>query len=477
MMSRWGRGRNDGANGATAGAWDRAQRALAEGRYDLALATLHRAAEDSRDRRLQAQAHVHLAACYALYGPEGLDGGWPALRTAVAADPTLADDPLYQALYWEFEAYRGAPASDVKRGLRSLPPALPAMAGYHRAAALLSVGASTSALRRLRTLASEGLPAYLVWRRDSLLGQAHEALGHWQEAADAYRRASSAAPASERDPELLAHASCLLELGRYPALLEALAEVDEERIEPLDLSQKRYLEGRAHLEADNPNLALEHLRQARRLIPVAEQDFSLPYASGQALMALQRPREALVEFEQAIAIAPAEHRAYAQHEAAMAHLEAENPEAAVPLLEAVVADPGYPHRAEALADLADLHLRAGELDNASLDAERALELGAVGPACLVLGGVAFEYFRLDEAVRWYEQALAASQAGDSVWLAAHQLLADVHGQRGPAAAAQALWHAQAALAYTDAASDWRLPLEEHVTRSRALLGGHDRLLN
>jgi tetratricopeptide (TPR) repeat protein len=438
---------------------------------------LRDAAADSRDRRGQAQALIHLAACYALYGPEGLDGGWPALRTAVAADPTLASDPLYQALYWEFEAYRGAPSSDVKRGLRSLPATLPPMAGYHRAAALLSVGANTSALRRLRLLASDALPTYLVWRCDSLLGQAHEALGHWQEAADAYARASSAAPVSEREPERLALASCLLELGRYEELGTALAAIDEELLEPLDLAQKRYLEGRAHLEADNPNLAYERFQQARRLIPDEDLDFSLPYASGQALMALQRPREALLEFEIAAATAPAAHRAFAQHEAAIAQIEAEAPDAAVPLLEAVVADPGYPHRAEALADLADLHLRAGELDQATREAERALELGAVGPACLVMGAVAYEYFRLDEAVRWYEQALAASHAGDPVWLAAHQMLADIHAQRGPGAAAQTLWHAQAALTYTDVASDWRLPLEEHITHARALLGGHDRLLN
>jgi tetratricopeptide (TPR) repeat protein len=350
------------------------------------------------------------------------------------------------------------------------------MANYHVAVALLIVGASASALKRLQALPAEDLPAYLVWRRDSLLGQAFEAQGDWASAAAAYEAASDSAPAGEVAPERLAYAGCLLELGRHGDLLGVLEGIAEEELEAVDLAQKRYLEGRAHLEADNPNMALERLNEAHRLTPEDEVDFSLAYARGQALLALQRPQEAIEEFLRAIADAPAEHRAFAQHEAAIAHIEGEV-EGAVPLLEAVVADPGYPHRAEALADLADLRLRLGELDAANRDAERALELGAIGPACLVMGAVAYEYFHLDEAIRNYEQALAASQTGDSVWLAAHQMLADIHAQRGEAAAGQVLLHALAALPYTDPASDWRVPLEDHVTRARAALGGHDRLLN
>jgi tetratricopeptide (TPR) repeat protein len=122
---------------------------------------------------------------------------------------------------------------------------------------------------------------------------------------------------------------------------------------------------------------------------------------------------------------------------------------AVPLLEEVLSDPRYPHQGEALADLADVRLRAGDFEQAQSDAERALDLGAVAPACLVLGALAFEYYHLDEAVRWYEQALAASQVGDPVWVAAHQMLADVHAQRGDGAADRVLRHALAALEHTD----------------------------
>jgi len=454
-----------------------AQSALAEGRYEAAFATLEGAARRQRERGLQGWYWLHLAACYALYGEEGLESGVPALKAAVASDPNLATDPLYLALYWEYEAYRGGAASDVKRGLRSAPPDLPPIAAYHAGAALLAVGAAKSALRRLEPLTDAALPTYLIWRRWSLLGQVHEALGDWTSAAVAYAAALDGAPVAEREPERLAYASCLLELGRIDEVLVVVGEVDEARLDDVDRALLRYVEGRAQLDAGNPNRALELFHEARALDPEPEAAFSVAYATGQALASLQRFDEAVAALREAIEVAPPDHRAFAQHEAAVALMESEGFDDAVPLLEEVLADPRYPHRGEALADLADVRLRAGEFEQAQADAERALELGAIAPACLVLGALAFEYFHLDEAVRWYEQAVAASQIGDATWVAAHQLLADVHAQRGDGAAERVLRHAAAALEHTDPSSEWRLPLEAHVARARAVLGGHDRVLN
>lgn len=454
-----------------------AQSALAEGRYEAAFATLEGAARRQRARGLQGWYWLHLAACYALYGDEGLENGVPALKAAVASDPKLVADPLYQALYWEFDAYRGGAASDVKRGLRAVTTAWPPIAAYHASAALLAVGAAKSALRRLEPRTDDDLPTYLVWRRWSLLGQVHEALGDWASAAIAYAEAVDGAPAAEREPERLAYASCLLELGRPDEVLVVVAELDEAGLDDVDRSLMRYVEGQAQLDVGNPNRALELFLEARALDPDPEAAFSLAYATGQALTALQRFDDAVTALRGAIEVAPADHRAFAQHEAAVALMESEGFDEAVPLLEDVLSDPRYPHRGEALADLADVRLRAGDFEQARSDAERALELGAIAPACLVLGALAFEYFHLDEAVRWYEQAVTASQAGEPSWVAAHQLLADVHAQRGDEAAERVLRHAAAALEHTDPGSDWRLPLEAHVARARAVLGGHDRVLN
>lgn len=454
-----------------------AHAALADGRYEDAFAMLEDAARRHRARGAQARCWLQLAAGYALYGVDGLENGVPALKRALAADPALASDPLVQALTWEFDAYRGAAASDVKRGLRAVPAELPPLAAYHAGAALLSVGAAKGALRRLESLTDADLPAYLVWRRWSLLGQAHEALGGWDAAAIAYAAAVDGAPNAEREPERLAYAGCLLELGRHVEALAVLGEVAPEALDEVDLGTLRYLEGRAHLDAGNPNRAHELFLAARAVDPEPATNFSLSYATGQALVALHRHEAAVAVLREAMAVAPPDHLAFAQHEAAVALMESDAPEEAAGLLEDVLADEQYPHRAEALADLADVRLRLGDFDAAQRDAERALEMGAVAPACLVLGALAFEYYHLDEAVRWYEQALAASQTGDGTWVAAHQMLADVHAQRGDAAADRVLRHALAALEHTDAASEWRLPLEAHVARARALLGGHDRVLN
>ena len=454
-----------------------AHRALAEGRYDAAFALLESAAKRPRARAAQAQYWLHLAGVYALYGGDGLENGGSALKAAVGADPNLAGDPLYQALFWEYAAYRGGAVSDVKRGLRLASVESQPVAAYHASAALLAVGAAKSALRRLEAIDLGDLPAYLVWRRWSLLGQAHEALGDWDAAVVAYGEAVEQAHGPERSVELLSQATCLLELGRSDEVLDVVAGVDRDALAAEDQATLHYVEGRAHLDAGNPNLALERFAVARSLDPEGGDAFSLDYAAGQALTAIGRYRDAVSVLRRAIAVAPADHRAYAQHEAAYALTESDEVAEAAMLLTEVVSDPAYPHRAEAVADLADVRFKLGEYEAAGALAEQALDMGASASACLVLGNLAYEYYRLDEAIGWFEQAIGASEAGDPVWLAAQQVLADVFAQRGEGSAERVLHHAQAALAYTDAGSEWRLPLEYHVGWARGVLGGHDRLLN
>ncbi len=454
-----------------------AHRALAEGRYETAFALLESAAKRPRARAAQAQYWLHLAAVYALYGGDGLENGAPALKAAVGADPNLAADPLYQALFWEYAAYRGGAVSDVKRGLRLASVESQPLAGYHASAALLAVGAAKSALRRVEAIDPGDLPAYLVWRRWSLLGQAHEALGDWDAAVAAYGEAVRQAHGPERSVELLSLATCLLELGRSNEVLDVVGGVDREALAAEDRATLHYVEGRAHLEAGNPNLALERFTLARTLDPDGGDAFSLDYATGQALTAIGRYREAVGVLRRAITVAPADHRAFAQHEAAYALTESDQLADADTLLTDVVSDPAYPHRAEAVADLADVRFKLGEYEAAEALAEQALDMGATASACLVLGNLAYEYYRLDEAIGWFEQAIGASEGGDPVWLAAHQVLADVFAQRGEGSAERVLHYAQAALAYTDTGSEWRLPLEHHIGWARTVLGGHDRLLN
>ena len=454
-----------------------AHRALAEGRYEAAFELLESAARRPRANAAQARYWLHLAAVYALYGVDGLENGVPALKSAVTVDPNLASDALYQALFWEYAAYRGGAVSDVKRGLRLAAVEAEPVAAYHASAALLTVGAAKSALRRLEAIAPESLPTYLVWRRWSLLGQAHEALGDWESAATGYGRAVELTQDPERSVELLSLATCLLELGRSSEVIGVIADVDRDALAPPDLATLHYVEGRAHLDAGNPNLALERFALARAVDPDESDAFSLDYATGQALTAVGRFADAVRVLRRAIDVAPADHRAFAQHEAAYALSESDDLAEADALLGDVVSDPAYPHRAEAVADLADVRFKLGAFEAAQALAEQALEMGATASACLVLGNVAYEYYRLDEAVAWFEQAIGASPQADPIWLAAHQILADVFAQRGERFAERVLHHAQAALTHTDSGSEWRLPLERHLHWARGVLGGHDRVVN
>lgn len=464
-----------------------AQEALAKGQYDVAFAVLESAVKRGPDRAQNAHAWLQLAAVYALYGDEGLENGQPALRNAVGADPKLASRPLYRALFWEFAAYRGAPLSDVKRGLREVPERATADGGtaefdpvatYHAAAALFTVDAAKSAARRLKALGAGSLPAYLEWRRWSLLGQCAEVLGEWEEAAAAFTLSVQQAPELEKGAERLSLAGALVELFRTEEALEHLAATDDVALQAQERAVHRYLLGRAHLDLDNPNLALQYLREAALLDE--EQGgptYSVAFATAQALTAAGRSDEAVVAFASALETVPAEHRAFTQHEAAYALIECDRLGEAETLLGEVVTDPSYSHRGDALADLADVRLRRGELDAAEALAREALELGATCPACITLGSVAFEYYRLDEAAAWYEQALSASQTGDPFWVAAQQMLADVYSQMGDQYASRVLLHARAALEHTETGSDWYLPLKQYVECARDRLGGHERILN
>lgn len=464
-----------------------AHRALAEGRYEAALAVLQNALQSAArrpaGRASQGQYWLQLAALYALYGEDGLENGQPALRSAIAAEPTLAASHLYQALFWEFAAYKGGSVGDVKRGLKDLPDDADPVAAYHAASALFAVDAPKSSARRLAGIPEGALPTHLDWRRWSLLGQCREAMSEWEDAAAAFARAVVLAPEAERGPERLSHAGALIELGATDEALAVLAEVDEAPLHEDELAVHRYLLGRAHLELGNPNQALALLTEAAACTVDAdgpgrrEADYSVVFATAQALAALGRQQEAMLAFERALAASPVEHRAYTQHEAAYAAIECDRLAQAEELLTDVVSDPSYPHRADALADLADVKLRGGEYEQAQTVAEQALELGATAPACLTLGSVAFEYFALDEAASWFEQVVSASHPGDPLWTSAHQMLADVYAQKGDEYVSRVLIHAKAALDFTPPGSEWYLPLARLVEGAKTRLGGFDRPLN
>ena len=454
-----------------------ARRALAEGRYEAAFALLEHAADGAPAGAVRALYHLHLAAADALYGHDGLDRGLRALRAAAAADPASVRRPLYRALHWEFRALQGAGAGEVRRGVRRLGEEGDGVAAYHAASALWIAGAGRSARKALDAIDPQRLPTYLRWRWWSILGHARADVGEYDAAAEAFETAAAGAAPSERAPIHVSWAAALLDLGRADAVLDLLEPVEASELTPADAAWADELAGRAELELGNPRRALVRFDAADAAHPTGPRRFALAQARAQALSRLGRFAEAAERLADALPDAPEEELAFAVHERAIALLEGDALDAAEREFEELLLDPDYPHRSEATADLAEVRLRRGDLPGARETAGRALEAGAVGPACLILGTVAFEYFDLDEAIVWLERAVSATQPGDPTWLAAHQLLADVHAQRGPAAAEQVLLHARQALAHVEPGSEWVGPLESHVDQARRWLGGAERWLN
>lgn len=453
------------------------RQALAQGRYDTAFALLESAARRPRRRRTRALFRLHLAALHALYGVDGMAEGTAALDSAVEADPEVVRLPLYRALHWEFRALGGELANAVRRGLEDLGGDAEAI--YHAASALYTAGDLEPARDLLEELEEAELPGYLVWRRWSTIGLIEEELGKLESAAVAFERSVELASGADKQLERLALAGCLLELHRAGEALAVLEGIEESLLElEDDVVHLKYLMGRAEHECGNPNLALELLSEARsRSRAEGEEAFPLLLAEGQVMSTLGRFEEAAEAFELALEAAVAEQRSYAAHELALALMEAGDLTASLERLEQVGGDDEYAYRADALSDLAEVLFKLGEFDRAEEVAEQALELGAVAASCFTLGSIAYEYFRLDEAVTWFERAASASEPGEPVWVLAQQLLADVFAQKGPEVAERLATHARAALAFTDPANEWFLPLKAYLAAAEKQLGGNSRVLN
>ncbi len=455
-----------------------AHRALAEGKVETAVTILEGATQRQWRRGSQAQIRLYLAATYALYGPDGLEWGAQKLREAAEADTEIVQNPLYRALYWEFAAYRGDPAGDIRKGALAAARSGDPFAVYHAASALFAVRAYRRATRLLGKLDPLTLPDYLHWRYWSLLGKSLDASDQLEGAVDAFERAVLLANAREKHRERLNLAATLLELHRPESALKVLRLTDTWGLEAAEQLLHTYLEGRSQLLLGNPNRALEQLQRASAL----EDDdggpsFAYKLALAQCYGVLGRYPQAIAGYLQAIELAPKRQRTWTLHECALLLVEAERLPSARDLLHEALRSEGYAYRAELYADLAEVEYKLANLNEAAEHARRALDLGAVVSACLTLGSVAYEYYHLDEAVGWFEKAAAASREGETDWLHAQEMLADVFVQQGYRRPDRVVFHAEAALKYLHPNEEWALILRGYAESAREILGGHSRRFN
>ena len=453
--------------------------ALAQGRYEAAFMLLEGAVRRQRDRRSQALIKLHVAAVFALYAQDGLEGGLLCLGEALERDSGVAQLSLYRALYWEFSAYRGDAPADVRRGAVAAARDAEPLARYHAASALLAVGAHRHANRVLQKVELKELPAYLHWRYCSLLGQTFEHQHAFHKAADAYRQAVQLSVGAEQQSERLNLAACWIEAGEAKLARTVLSEVDMSYLsDPAEKAVKSFLEGRAHLVLGNPHEALQLFLEAHALEQQAgEVSFNLQLTLAQTYATLGDLEHALPLHEYATKVARPEQLPFALHEYAFALFEADRLLEARDILMNVMQEENYPHRAEVYADLAEIEFRLGNLDLTAEHAQRALDLGATTAACLCLGNVAFEYYRLDEAAAWFEQALSASREGDADWLVARQMLVDIEVQRGYAFPERLIRHAEAAMPFVPPASDLAFTFRMYIDEAKRRFGGCVRELN
>lgn len=472
----------------TSNAVVRAHQALDLGFSEQAIRILADAVEQEAAADRRSQLLVELAAAYLLAGDEYLDLAAASLELAGSVRPDSCNEPLSRALQAELTVLFGHGTVKVRALARSLRADGDSRACFHAASALLLADHPEAALRLLRKAQEPAnLPAHLEWRSWSLAGVALEQLGDFKLAARAIRQAVAGAPHGElQELERLALADCLLELGDAQSAATELAVIDQEQLSRNeDHMYRHWLQARAEQELGNPGLAIQHYRQARErhradqpiTTGVPWDEYGLLSAEAQLLADRGAFAESVVLYRQACQAASAEQLPLTRHELAVVLIEAGDTEAAAQELGSLMQELDYEWRAEVIAELADLAFRNGDNQRAEQLANEAIAVRPIPAAYLCLGSIAFEYFRLEEAVEWFGRAAAESLDGEPAWIAAQQLLADAYAQMGPESADRLYLHAQLALKYTDQRNDWYLPLRSHAENAERALAGQRRLVN
>ncbi len=451
------------------------QSALENNDFDTAFALLERALQRCRDRREESVLALELAAVYALFGIGGAEGLSRCLEQVL---PEVQTDGLYLALQANSLAFgledfiqpdepvRLKAIELARRGASGSPTAR-----FYAGSALVSLGEAELGLEVLEALTE--LPSHLQWRAWSWRGGALEELGRWRDASLAYQQASLGAIGADKASLLQDKAAMLLDLEEPHEALLALEESQAALFGmefPLDAAARLHLEARAHLMLENPRLAKQRSELAVTLeTSVGEASFPVTLVLAQSHAALEDWTQAIPAFERAVGLAQEPDRGFALHELGLAQMDANLSEDSRRSLERALNEASYPHKAEIHADLAELEYRLGNFDQAESAAKIALDMGAIIPASLLLANLAYEYYRLDEALDHYARALENAPEASRDWVIANQMTADTLVQLGWRSPERILHHASLALPHLEPADEWVITLEGYIERARQLL--------
>jgi tetratricopeptide (TPR) repeat protein len=450
--------------------------ALEANDLDRAFMLLVGQVEASRQPRERAFWMLELAQLYILAAGD-VEAVNACLSEAKQLYPQIAQEPLYLAIQagQMLTQFQAPPALDHPVRLAAIGQAHKALVGnptarYYAATVLLGLGELESGLKALE--GSEALPTHLLWRAWSWRATALEELGRLRDASLAHQQALSSAPANEKALLLQDKAMLHLDLEEPHEALKALLESQQWITQeyPADAAARLSIEARAHLMLENPRLACERAEQARKLEQdVGETSFGTMLVLGQCHAALEQWREAIPAFEAAVSLAMDTEKGFALHELGLAQMDADLPDDSRISLQKALVEPNYPHKAEVRADLAELEYRLGNFEAAEVEAKTALEMGATVSASLLLANIAYEYYRLEDALEHYQRALAQATEASRDWVIAQQMTADTLVQLGWRSPESILQHASLALPHLEPADEWAITLQGYIERARQLL--------
>ena len=466
--------------------WQQIAQALEHEDFEAAYAVLDGAYGES-DKRGRARLSLLAASVHSLYGDAGAGDARQALNEAARLDPTLREDALQRALHAELVA-RETPdqAAELARSASHSPMLLklPGEAALTRYHLLVTLSIAEQPEQALDAAPAAGdVPPHLRWRLRSWQADCEEQLGHHEEAAHLYAEAAHLASSLNRAIMLQEQAAVLLQVERAEEARRVLERARSEYVgaedEGLHLAAWHSLSAQAELALGDTRAALTAVAEASRLERAhGDPSSGVELVWGQVLVALERFDEAMEHFGESLRLSNPEDRAYALHEMGVAYLDGDRPlEARERLLE-TLAHPEYPYLPEVHADLAEAEYRLGRLQEAEASAQQALSQGATVPASLVLGSVALDYYRLDEALEHYRRVIEGAAGGSPEWVTAHQMAADVLAQQGFREPAIIQHHASLALEHTDRSDEWYATLLGYLERAeKELRGGGQRTLN
>ena len=448
---------------------------LESGREAQALAVLEQLAPNAE--QYLPDLNLRLASLCTLFEDKGVKLAKTYLKQ-VRSGTDAFRQPLFITLNAELMASQGDLDKPLKKALERALNSANSLTRYHGARAQFFCKDARGAQQTLQALNPAKLPVHLQWRYWNFMGELLICRKQMMRAVKAYQKSLDIAPEPQKPLQTFSIAEVWLHVSRPDEALDILGDEVPPVLELAETVRGFYLLGVTHRQLGHLTDALAHFQRAQALAQEAgESPFELLQESARLHVALGNMDKALDTYQDALESVPARNRVHLQHEYARALKDFGRFDTAELALRDVLAEARYPRRAEASAELAEVSYFLGKFNRVKPLAEYAIKGGVVGSACLSMGRVALEYFHLDEAESWLEQAASASEKGDSLWLSAQLLLAETFAHKADEFPERLKDYAERALAYLPEQDPWISTLEGYIDRANEILAGQPRMVN